>query len=375
MKILLVVSSDAPNVGGLQTVTGKLARELHARGHEVNVIANRYPRTLAPREVLDDVPVIRWHFVSPRLQQLLDLRFDLFLAGFLFFPLTLIRLVSLLRRSRPDVVNLHFVGAPALFVLLARWLLSFRLIVSLHGDDVEGLGDRKGFDRWVFGSILRRADLVTACSRYLLERAALAAPVIRRKGRVIYNGIDPGPILVKKLNSGGLLAAGRLVSKKGFDVLLRAQAHGGKKWQLTLIGDGPERGALKLLASKLGLNGDVTFLHSQAHTKVLEAMAACDLVVIPSRQEPFGMVALEAMGVGKPIVAARVGGLPEVLEGAEASLVEPENSEALANAISETLVRLGRDPNWGARNREHAARFSLEQMVCAYEATYGGSNA
>src|SRR5260370_6593269 len=148
MKVLLIVSSYAPNTGGLQTVTRQLACELLKQGHHANVVTNRYPRTLAAREVLDGVQVVRWHFLTPRLQQLLNLRFDLFLAGLVNFPLTLARLILLFRRERPDVVNLHFVGAPALFVLLARWFAAFRLVVSMHGDDVEGLSNRGRFDRW-----------------------------------------------------------------------------------------------------------------------------------------------------------------------------------------------------------------------------------
>src|SRR5215510_10728906 len=135
MKILLIVSSYAPNTGGLQTVTRQLARELDARGHDIKVITNRYPRTLAASELIDGVQVIRWHFLAPQLRFLRSGRVDLFLAGCFYFPVTLMRLVLLLHRERPDVVNFHFIGAPALFVLLARWFRRLRLVVSLHGDD------------------------------------------------------------------------------------------------------------------------------------------------------------------------------------------------------------------------------------------------
>jgi glycogen(starch) synthase len=370
MKVLLVVSSYAPNTGGLQTVTRQLARELQARAHNVTVVTNRYPRTLPPYQVLDGVPVIRWLFLAPRLRQLSNLRPDLFLAGWFCFPLTLIRLVALLRRTKPDIVNLHFVGAPALFVLLARWFLSFRLVVSLHGDDIEGLGRGNGFDRWVFHSILRRAEVVTACSRNLLEQAVAVEPAVRDKGRVVYNGVDLPPASATSYNSHSLLAAGRMIPKKGFDVLLRAQARTRGEWQLTLIGDGPEREKLERLAGELGLNGHVKFLANQRRTQVLEAMAACDLVVVPSRQEPFGMVALEGMALGKPVVATRVGGLSEVLEGADALLVEPDDPAQLAKAIDSALERLGIEPAFGARNVACANRFSTKQMVNGYLETY-----
>lgn len=371
MKILLVVSSYAPNVGGLQSVTRQLAKELRSRGHEVLVITNRYPRTLTAREMLDGVQVIRWHFLAPQLRFLLNLRFDLFVAGFLYLPLTLARLVLRLRAERPDVVNLHFVGAPALFVVLARWLTSFRLVVSLHGDDVEGLPGRGRFDRRVFRSLMRRADAVTACSRYLLAKASDFESSIAKKGRVVYNGMEPLAELSRREEPGGMVAVGRMFPKKGFDVLLQAQAQSKSKPRLSLIGDGPEREALERLARSLGLNGEVRFSGQQDRARVLEEMAAADLVVIPSRQEPFGMVALEAMALGKPVVASRVGGLPEVLDGADALLVEPDAPAELAAAIETARERLRNTPEFGARNRELAARFSTQRMTDGYLEAYG----
>jgi len=372
MKILLIVSSYAPNTGGLQTVTQQLAGELSARGHRVSVVTNRYPRTLPANEVLDGVPVTRWHFLTPRLQQLLNLRLDLFLAGLIYFPLTLVRLVRLVLRERPDVVNLHFVGAPAVFVLLTRWFGRFRLVVSAHGDDVEGLSGRAFLDRRVFRSLLRRAEVVTACSRYLLEKAVALAPSSGGDARVIHNGIEALSESGTPEKTYGVVAAGRLYPAKGFDVLLRAQARAKHKPVVTLIGDGPERESLEQLARSLGLNGEIRFSGKQDHDQVLRAMAAADLIVIPSRCESFGIVALEAMALGKPVVATHVGGLPEVLAGADAVLVEPDNAGELSAAIETVMARLLSEPQFGARNRGCAARFSVDKMTHGYLEAYRG---
>jgi glycosyltransferase involved in cell wall biosynthesis len=278
----------------------------------------------------------------------------------------LARLVSLLHRECPDVVNLHFVGAPALFLLLAHWLTQFRLVVSMHGDDVEGLSRRGWLDRRVFRSLMRCADVVTACSRFLLAEAHEFESSIAEKGRVVHNGLEPLTESKRNNRSTGIVAVGRMFPKKGFDVLLHAQAKSKSKLHLSLIGDGPEREALRRLARSLGLNGEVCFRGQQDHARVLREMAAADLVVIPSRQEPFGMVALEAMALGKPVVASRVGGLPEVLDGADALLVEPDEPAELAAAIETAQERLRRDPEFGARNRELAAHFTLERMMDSY---------
>lgn len=370
MRVLLIPASYAPVCGGLQTVVRTLARSLKARGHQVRVITNRYPRKLAAHEVLDDIPVSRWHFLIPRSSQLLRGRFDLFLGGLFYLPFTLVRIVLLLRRERPDVVNLHFVGAPALFALLARRFVTFRLVVSLHGDDVEGLTRHGRFDLWLFGALLRRAELVTACSQYLLDRAQQIEPAVGQKGRVIYNGMDQPGEAPAPAHRESIVAAGRMVPKKGFDVLLRAFAGGEQRSTLTLIGDGPEREKLERLAQELGLNGEIRFSGGKDHSQTLEEMKLASLVVIPSLQEPFGLVALEAMALGKPIVASRVGGLPEVLEGADALLVQAGDPVELAAAIKDTGKRLRDQPDLGIRNRELSKRFSIGRMIDGYLKTY-----
>src|SRR5262249_41213128 len=153
--------------------------------------------------------------------------------------------------------------------------------------------------------------------------------------------------------------------KKGFDVLLRAQANLVNRRQMILIGDGPERESLEDLAERLGLN-EIRFTGQKDREAVLAEMAASELVVIPSRCEPFGMVALEAMALGKPVVASRVGGLPEILEGADALLVDPDEPTILANAIDAALEKVSGDAGFGLRNREWAANFSVQRMVDAY---------
>lgn len=379
MKVWLVISSYLPNRGGLQTVTSQLAMELQKRGVNVSVLTQRYPRTLVESENVDGIPVQRLFFLKPHLRDLWRGRIDLFLAGLFFLPLTLARLLWRMMRERPDVVNLHFVGAPAFFLLIARALLSFRFVVSLHGDDVEGLPRRTAFERWVFRAILRRADAVTACSRYLLDRAITVESTITPKSHVIYNGTDlsdlsPNSFPDREGEQGvGLLSVGRMVPKKGFDILLRALSqdhHAGRRFKVCLIGDGPERGALEKLVRDLGLNEWVEFRGSQKHDEVIGAMASSCAVIVPSRQEPFGLVALEAMAAGKPVIAARVGGLPEVLNDADAILVPPDDPAALAHAIASLSARLEREPMFGARNRAIAARFSVARMTDMYLDVY-----
>jgi glycogen(starch) synthase len=379
MRVLLLPSSYPPVLGGLQTVTHRLAWELRARGHMVWVMTNRYPRHLPRREALDGVPVERVLFLYPRLAQLRAGRPDVFLAGWLYFPPALGQLLWRIRWFRPDVVNLHFAGEISFFVLIAARLFPFRLVVSLHGDDVEGLERRTKFDRWLFRAILRQADAVTACSHYLMQRAITVEPTAATKGVVIPNGVDLHLFTNDRhtlpVEGRYLLAAGRFVPKKGFDTLLQAFAHLASEFtdvRLVLLGDGPERGSLERLATTLGLNGRVLFPGQVEHQQVATWIRDSCAVVVPSRLEPFGLSALEALALGKPVVATSAGGLPEVLDGAEACLVPPGDEEALAEALRRTLQAVVANPAYGQHNRELAARFSWDQLTEAYLRVYQG---
>ncbi len=372
-NICLVVASYSPNFGGLQRTTSMLAVALQARGHEVEVLTQRYPRSLPASEVIDGVPVRRLLFLTPRLRSLLAGRIDLFLAGLVLFPVTLVRMVWYIRRRGPDVVNLHFVGDPTLFVLLARLLCRFRLIVSLHGDDVEGLGRGTWFDRRLFRMALSRANAVTACSAYLLRQATRLVPAIKRKGRVICNGVDVSANPPSLAPGPTLLAVGRMVPAKGFDLLLHALAalpYSGAPPTLALIGDGPERAALEALATRLGVADRVAFPGRKDAAGVAAAIAACQVLVAPSRQEAFGIVALEAMAAGKPVVATRVGGLPELLAGAASIMIPPGDVGALVAGLSDALERVMAEPAFGGTNREHARQFSVALMADRFSALY-----
>lgn len=376
MKILLVVSSYLPNFGGLQTITSNLARGLYEDGEPVTVLTQRYPRYLPEREEIDAVPVRRFLFMEPRWRQLSQNRPDLFLAGLFYFPLTLFRLTQYLRKEHPDIVNLHFVGAPALFLLVAQRLLHFNYVVSLHGDDVEGLTRGTEFDRWIFEMTLRRAAAITACSHALLEQAVAAAPYMWDKAQVVHNGIEINS-LVRSPNTinqnFSLLAVGRMVPKKGFDVLVHAVAICAKQgnfFDLNLVGDGPEREHLEEIVCELGVANLVHFHGALEHSTVLVQIEDCMAVVIPSRQEPFGMVALEALAYGKPVIATDVDGLREVLRDADQIMVPADNPQALADAIQMLQKRLEVNPEFGARNRFVVERFSQQRMVQAYKSLF-----
>src|SRR4029079_19216509 len=128
--------------------------------------------------------------------------------------------------------------------------------------------------------------------------------------------------------------------------------------------DGPLRGELEALTRSLGIWERVRFLGRKGRPQVADLMQRCEMFVLPSRAEPFGIVLIEAMACRKPVIATRVGGIPEIIEdGQNGILVEPDNPEKLAEAIIRVLKN--RDLQTSLANCGYAVvheRFSSEAM-------------
>ena len=388
MRVLLLSASYHPVLGGLQTVTRQLARGLVAAGHQVKVVTNRYPRSLPGRDTVDGVEVERWPLLASPASAWKAGRVDLALAATVYNPAAVVRWGRLLTRFQPDVVNVHFPEARLASLLRLRGRLPFRLVVSLHGDEIE---------RWfkhpktesseaiqnldLMRGLLRSADTVTACSQYLLNRASELEPSISPQARVIHNGIAPSRFAAREHYAHPrpyLLAYGRQTHKKGFDLLLRAfalVANQVPQLDLLLAGEGEERQPLVDLRDTLGLQSRVTFFGRAKPEEVIQLLNGCRLAVISSREEPFGIMALEVLASGRSLVATRVGGLPEVVAAATLNDVasnvewaEPEPRD-LANALLRALSR-----PWN-RHAEPTLcpGFSLDDMTGRYIAALSGT--
>lgn len=179
---------------------------------------------------------------------------------------------------------------------------------------------------------------------------------------VIDNGVDRARFAAPWRGGGGLLAIGRLVRQKGFDVLIDAMAALPPTTRLDIVGDGPLRDTLTARAGpNVRLLGRVDDLP--------ERLATADVVVVPSRWEGFGLVAAEAMAAGAPVVASDVDGLRDVV-GDAGVLVPPADPRALAAAIAALLADPARRLAASAQGRRRSERFDIEVMVRRYEALY-----
>ncbi len=380
MRILLLPASYPPVFGGLQTVAHTLAQCLTTQGHELQVVANRYPRSLPQEEVLDGVQVRRELFLTPQIEHLRQRRPDLFLAALAYYPHTLRHLDRLFHEFQPQVVNVHFPDGQIPFVLSLRRRFRFRLVVSLHGHEVLRWFDRLGHmaagylrKRRVgpLVALLRRADAVTACSQYLLDCAVALEPSVARKGVVIHNGIDASRFedtSKHRRNRPYLLAFGRLTHKKGFDLLLDAFADLASQHpdlDLVLAGEGEERTALEQQARRLGIEGRVELYGRATQQEIVRLLNGCQLQIIPSRQETFGIAALEGLAAGKPVLATRVGGIPEVVQVPPNVLIEPTSDELLKGLVF-LLDQIELSPTYAMNNRVVAGTFTWNTALAAY---------
>lgn len=362
MKVLMYSSTSRGIVGGAQNVFDQLATGLEYRGHEV-VRAWREPSTKATGP--------EWVF------PLASLRFIGYKATLKNVPAMLAslwRLAKGLYRIRPDVVNIHFVRAEAVYFLLLRRVFGYRLILSFHGSDALATGHNLVF----VPHLIRRADAVTAVSEQLGEAVrALAAPSPVPLW-VIPNGVPLGfwtASAVQERRFRSIITVGRLVQVKGHDVLISAMAHLRQVLPdatLTVIGEGPERPTLEAEVEQAGLRSAITFMGSQPADIVRDQLQQANVFVLPSRNEGFGVALLEAMACGLPAVATAVGGVPEVLTSEAGILVAPEEPEMLANALA-TLLK---DPilaaAMGCAARMRAQSYSLEEVLDAFERLFCG---
>lgn len=370
MRILFLTSRYMPHAGGVEKVVRELALQMQKSGNDVCIVTHRYPRTLPKHEVIDGISVTRYYFLYPRWGLLKARRIDLFLASCVLFPVTLIELGLFIARFKPDVVNYHYVGAPTLFVYLLSLLFRIRPVVSLHGGDVDGEPFKSRFAMWLLQATLQQATSVTACSHNLLDQIRAIEPNVDSKSHVIYNGVDASLFASAppyKHARRYVFAVGRLMSHKGFDVLVEAFAQFSEKFpavDLLIAGDGPDIENLRRVVERMNLDGHVFWLGKVSSEQVASLMQGSDFIVIPSRREPFGIVALEALATGRPIIVSRVGGLVEAVCDAQVNWVEPGNVQALATAMI-ALGGANLDRSISA-NKTYALGFSWETMAARY---------
>jgi glycogen(starch) synthase len=363
MRILYWTPLFWPETGGIEVMAQKMVTALRDRGHQLLVLAAHGSISQPDDTSCEGVPVRRFHF-----WQALSRRDPGLIASILR------QIASIKKDFQPDIIHSNFSGYTAYFQMASATARKAPLLVALHS---SLFGKKTGADT-VLGNLLRAADWVTAVSQSTLDDALFFAREIGDRSSVIYNGLPPEESAAIPLpwEAPRLLAIGRLAPEKGFDLAITAlkilREHF-PRLILQLAGDGPQRAALQRQANDLGLGEAVEFAGHVSNRLIPELLNRATIVLIPSRcRESFSLVAVEAAQMGRPVVAAASGGLPEVvLDKKTGLLVEMENSAALAAAVGTLLSDREMAIKMGKNGRKRALTvFSLERMIMDYEFLY-----
>jgi len=352
-----------PSIGGVEVFSARLLPAMAARGHDIVVVTGQHDAGRPDAVDWPGVAVRRFPFHPALGETDMGRTFEL------------MRQVAQLKRSfQPDLVHLNTLGPSVLFQLGTEKHHPAPVLLTMHSPVAD---DARRQDT-LYGRALRSATRINCNSRAVHADLCAVLPEMAARSRVTYYGMDvptiaPAP---RPVDDPVILGFGRLVDDKGFDLLIRAFARvhpAFPRARLVIAGEGAERAALEALAGSLGLSAHVRFVGFVAPTQVPHLLNTVSLVVVPSRwNEPFGLVALEAALMRRPVVAARVGGLPEVVDDGRTGLLVPRDDVAgLVEAISRLLAEPGTADALGAAARERAIlRFSWPRCVDEYETLY-----
>lgn len=361
-----------PTYGGSGAVATELGLELARRGHEVHFVAYQSPfrfRGYVERAYFHEVDTSMGHYPL-----------------FEHYPYTLAlasRQYEVALAEQLDVMHVHYAIPHATTAFLAREMLRgarpLKVITTLHGTDITLVGQETSFYAITRFSI-EQSDGVTAVSRFLCSETRRAFGEMRRDLAVIPNFVNlseyhPGAAAPRE----SLAPPGHRILthvsnfrevKRVKDVVrIFARIRRALPATLVMIGDGPDRPEAEQEARSLGVAADVRFLGRLDTLPPL--LGASDLFLLPSQSESFGLAALEAMACGTPVVASRVGGLPEVVTDRVEGILEPVGS---VEAMARRAIDLLRDESLHARMRSaalaRATEFSIDRVVPQYEEYY-----
>jgi glycogen synthase len=361
MRILYWTGLFWPHIGGAELIGTQLIPAMQARGYEFAVVTSQSSAGLSERSDYQGAAIYRFPFHES-------------LANHDLKALTRTRraIAELKAAFNPDLVHLNSIDASVFFHLLTEGGVPTLFTVhSLPPSNID--------DGTLLKKLLASSRWVTTASEFMLAAVREAGGgAVTPRSSMIYYGLKTPRLELSPLpfDQPLLLCLGRIVKEKGFDLALEAFAatHDSlPQARLVVAGDGPARAELEQQALRLGIAEAVNFAGWISPDRVPELINAATAVIVPSRwQEPFGLVALQAAQMARPVIAARVGGLPEIVEDEKTGLLfDKDDSRALSRQIDfllrrpEAAARMGR-----LARKKAAALFGFEPFVNAYDSLY-----
>ncbi|HXI89664.1 MAG TPA: N-acetyl-alpha-D-glucosaminyl L-malate synthase BshA [Blastocatellia bacterium] len=371
-----------PSYGGSGVVGAELGLELAKRGHSIHFISYAPPMRLDGGQCRER---IHFHAVDMLSYPLFE-----------YPPYTdalASKLLEVASAESLDLIHMHYAIPHSVSAYLAREMLKptryLPVVTTLHGTDITLVGRDPSFLPITrFG--IEQSDAVTAISNYLRD-ATHDTFCTGCDIQVIYNFIDseyyrrePSESVRNSLAPNGekiiLHVSTFRPIKRITDCIeivarinhLEIGSGSQSSVRLVMCGDGPERADAEALAAKLGIADSVTFVGKQPQSQVREYLSVADLLLLPSQSESFGLTALEAMACEVPVIATRVGGIPELVEDKGCGyLFEIGDVDGMAAASLRVLSEDAERERLGRRGREIAvSRFRTEKIIPQYEELY-----
>ncbi len=382
-RIALLPSLYPPSLGGVEELTRHLALSLVDAGDQVEVWTSQ-PDDAAPEtaEIRDGLVVRRLPMPLPATNWPAVRRTAV--TG----SRTLRSLRGAVAAFRPEVLHVQCFGPNGAYATALSRLSGLPLVITLHGETLMDDADIFETSRVLRTALrfgMRGASVVTACSTFTLADAEQRFGLAPGRGTVIPNGVAlddewglgagtaPAGLPVRPY----ILALGRVVEKKGFDLLLEAFAAmdpGRRSADLVIAGAGPALESLRERAAALGVAGQVHFPGRLSRDEVTGAMAGATLFVMPSRLEPFGIVVLEAWKAGTAVVATVRGGPPEFVHGGrDGVLVDPFDTAAFAAALELLLDDPARRRAIALAGHQRVREFGWPTIAERYRQLYAGA--
>lgn len=354
-KVLIITSRSYPSIGGVEKVVDQLAVGLVNRGFHVRVLTNFFRTKKGGLQSMGDFfsqpfldhvkaliglgytyngySVTETYFIFPGISRLRTI------MAFFIFPFTLIHFLFQLILFKPDVLNLHFADNVTVYGLIYKAFFKKGILISsLHGNDIGVFPRRSSLQLFLLKKLITFSDSVVFVSESLRKEAENTLGMKIESSSIIYNS-TPTPISVDvRRNPNLLLFVGRIVKKKGVDILVDAFNHLQAKYrelELWVVGDGDEL----LNISNSNRNRRIKFWgFATDPIQMAKFYKSSTIFIAPSRYEPFGKVAIEAMSYGCVVVASNVGGLNEVVKDGENGLLfETEEINSLVGILEKVL--------------------------------------
>ena len=353
MKIVILVSMFPPShIGGAEIAAQNEARFLSKRGHDVFVVTSS-ARGIKSHYKEDGFSANRIYY--PKVK---------FFGVIIFW----LRCFFTIRKINPDIVYVEIIqmGIPC---FLAKKIFNIPYVVQCQGSDV--------YLPWRLKKVTTKIVFNNAAAVIALTENMKAEIKKNYKNNlfIIPNGINleefkvfPRQLARKELGikeeENVVIFIGSLKAVKGVKYLIEAVSIAREKgvWlKLLLVGGGEEKEELRNLSEKFAVKDCVSFIGSVQNKEVSKYMGASDIFVLPSLSEGFGIVNLEAMACGLPVIATNVGGIPDIIkDGENGFLVDPKDSAQIAEKILLLFENAKLRAKMSANNKEEVKKYSLD---------------